>query len=51
MKECSEEVILALRGFLCKSDYPSLQYVGQFGTDDQVLDMVTRVPYVGPVNF
>ncbi|MGC8602914.1 MAG: hypothetical protein ACP5VS_04410 [Desulfomonilaceae bacterium] len=39
----SAEVVLVLRGFLCKSDYPSLQYVGQYGTDDQVVDMVTRV--------
>jgi hypothetical protein len=29
--------------FLCKSDYPTLQYVGEFGTDDEVADMTNRV--------
>ncbi len=43
MKEYSEELVLVLRGFLCKSDFPTLQYVGQFGTDDQVVDMTNRV--------
>lgn len=43
MKEYSEELVSVLRGFLCKSDFPTLQYVGQFGTDDQVVDMTNRV--------
>jgi|GEM_PF-3234047 hypothetical protein len=43
MKEYSEELVSVFRGFLCNSDYPTLQYVGQFGTDDEVVDITNRV--------
>jgi hypothetical protein len=50
MKEYSEELVSVFRGFLCNSDYPTLQYVGQFGTDDEVVDDEPST-YVGPANF
>ncbi|MGO8881811.1 MAG: hypothetical protein ACLQMS_20195 [Desulfomonilaceae bacterium] len=43
MKAYSEVEVLVLRGFLCKLDYPNLQYIGQFGTDEDVIDMSRRV--------
>jgi len=43
MKEYSDAEVLALRGMLCKLDSPTLQYVGQFGTVDEVVDMSNRV--------
>jgi hypothetical protein len=43
MKNCSEELLSTMRGFLCKSEYPTLQYVGEFGTDAEVVEMTDRV--------
>ena len=43
MKEHSEEVVLVSRGFLCKSECPTLQYIGEFGTDYEVVEMTDRV--------
>jgi len=43
MKAYVESEIIALRGFLCKLDYPTLQHIGQFGTDKDVIDMSNRV--------
>jgi hypothetical protein len=43
MKAYSEVEVTALRGFLCKLDYPTLQHIGQFGTDKDVIDMSSRV--------
>ena len=43
MKPYSDVEVLALRGMLCKLDCAHLQYVGQFGTIDEVLEMSSRV--------
>ena len=43
MKAYSDVEVIALRGFLCKLDYPTLQHTGQFGTDKDVIDMSNRV--------
>lgn len=43
MKAYSESEITAFRGFLCKLDCPDLQYVGQFGTVDEVVEMSSGV--------
>ena len=43
MKKYSEGLISSMRGFLCKSEYPTLQYVGEFGTDYEVVEMTDRV--------
>jgi hypothetical protein len=43
MKSYSESYVTALRGFLCKLDYPTLQHIGQFGTDKDVIEMSNRV--------
>ena len=43
MKAYGESEIIALRGFLCKLDYPTLQHIGQFGTVDEVVEMSSRV--------
>jgi hypothetical protein len=43
MKAYSEVEVTALIGFLCNLDYPTLQHIGQFGTDKDVIDMPNRV--------
>jgi hypothetical protein len=43
MKEYRDIEVMALRGMLCKLDCPDLQYVGQFGTVDEVVEMSSRV--------
>jgi len=43
MKEYRDVEVMALRGMLCKLDCPDLQYVGQFGTVDEVVEMSSRV--------
>jgi hypothetical protein len=39
MKAYGESEMIVLRGFLCKLDYPTLQYIGQFGTDKDVSNL------------
>ena len=43
MKEYRDVEVMALRGMLCKLDCPDLQRLGQFGTDEQVAEMSSRV--------
>ena len=43
MKAYGESEIIALRGFLCKLDYPTLQHIGRFGTDKDVIAVSNRV--------
>lgn len=43
MKAYSKVEVIVLRGFLCRLDYPNLQYIGQFGSDEDVIDISTRV--------
>ena len=42
MKTYSQVDLIAMRGMLCKLDCPDFQHVGQFGTDEQVIDMSGR---------
>ena len=51
MKAYGESEIIALRGFLYKLDYPTLQHIGKFGTDKDVIDMSQRVLLSGQAIF
>jgi hypothetical protein len=43
MKAYVESEIIALRGFLCRLDYPTLQHIGQFGTDKDVMELLLKM--------
>jgi hypothetical protein len=43
MKTCSQVELIVMRGMLCKLDCPDFQRLGQFGTDQQVAEMSSRV--------
>ena len=43
MKTCSQVELIVMRGLLCKFDCPDFQRLGQFGTDQQVAEMSSRV--------
>ncbi len=51
MKAYSQVDLIAMRGMLCKLDCPDFQHVGQFGTDEQVIDMSGRVVLSGQALF
>jgi len=51
MKTCSQVELIVMRGLLCKLDCPDFQYIGQFGTDEEVIDMSDRVVLSGQALF
>ena len=51
MKTCSQVELIVMRGLLCKLDCPDFQRIGQFGTDEEVIDMSDRVVLSGQALF
>jgi hypothetical protein len=51
MKTCSQVELIVMRGLLCKLDCPDFQHIGQFGTDEEVIDMSDRVVLSGQALF
>ena len=51
MKTCSQVELIVMRGLLCKFDRPDFRRLGQFGTDEQVIEMSGRVLLSGQAIF
>jgi len=51
MKTCSQVEPIVMRGLLCKLDCPDFQRLGQFGTDEQVIEISGRVLLSGQALF
>ena len=51
MKTCSQVELIVMRGLLCKLDCADFQHIGQFGTDEEVIDMSDRVVLSGQALF
>ena len=51
MKTCSQVELIVMRGLLCKLDCPDFQRLGQFGTDEQVIEISGRVLLSGQALF
>ena len=51
MKTCSQVELIVMRGLLCKFDRPDFRRLGQFGTDEQVIEISGRVLLSGQTLF
>ncbi len=47
MKTCSQVELIVMRGLLCKLDCADFQHIGQFGTDEQVIEISGRALFDG----